>query len=384
MSLAGARLVRYLLDIGAVDTASVVDGELMVSDSTRRHLNHKVRLRSPAGCFVKQARADQALSQSTLHREAMCYWLAGNDPHFAALAPLLPRYVAYDRARQTLVLELLPGAENLSELQQRLGRVPVETAAGLGLALGRAQAGVRDPGPQQPGVYVFPRTVPWVLNIHALISSQVDRLSSANAHLLAIIRQYPEFPAALEALRAGWRNERLIHGDMKWDNCLVLDRGELAHGTPSQPLRLRVIDWELADFGDGLWDVGGIFHSFLCCWLMSMPPHDEASVDQLLGSARHPIEGMQPAMHAFWHAYLEGAGLASADSAPLLMRSMQYAAARMIQTAYEALSYAPSITPATLRLLQVSLNILTRPGDALADLLDLPAMGRPAGAGLRS
>lgn len=41
-------------------------------------------------------------------------------------------------------------------------------------------------------------------------------------------------------------------------------------------------------------------------------------------------------------------------------------------------------TPATLRLLQVSLNILTRPDDALADLLDLPAMGRPAGAEPRS
>src|SRR5213076_3215200 len=106
-------------------------------------------------------------------------------------------------------------------------------------------------------------------------------------HLLAIVRQYPEFPSALEALRTGWRSERLIHGDMKWDNCLVLGSGGPGQG-PSPPLPLRVIDWELADFGDGLWDVGGIFHSFLCSWLMSMPPHDQARAELLVGSARYP------------------------------------------------------------------------------------------------
>ena len=368
MNLRAVKLVRYLLDIGAVDPAWVVDGDLMVSDSTRRHLNHKVRLGEHGGCFVKQARADQPLSQSTLHREAMCYWLAANDPHFAGLAPLLPRYLAYDPTQQALVLELLPEAENLTELHQRLGRFPTDVAHAVGFALGRSQAAVHDPGAQARGMHVFPRTLPWVLNIHALLATQFDRLSAGNAHLLGIVRQYPEFPAALEALRAGWQPTSLIHGDMKWDNCLVLGGAE-----PDAAASLRIVDWELADFGDGLWDAGAIVHSCLCSWLMSMPPHDEARADELVGAARYPIESMQPALHAYWRAYLDGRGIAWPGSGPLLVRCVQYAAARMIQTAYEAMSYAPSVTPATLRVLQVSLNILSRPHEALHDLLGFAA-----------
>jgi hypothetical protein len=114
---------------------------------------------------------------------------------------------------------------------------------------------------------------------------------------------------------------------------------------------------------------------------MSMPPHDEARVESLVGAARHPIDAMQPAMRAFWQAYLEGRGIVPADRGPALLRCVQYAAARMIQTAYEALSYAPSMTPSTLRLLQVSLNILVRPRDALGDLLGLDPPAEPPATG---
>jgi hypothetical protein len=164
---------------------------------------------------------------------------------------------------------------------------------------------------------------------------------------------------------------------MKWDNCLV---SAVAAGLPA-PSTLRIVDWELADFGDGLWDAGAVFHSFLCAWLMSMPPHDEARAESLVGAARHPIDAMQPAMRAFWQGYLDGRGIATADSGAALLRCTQYAAARMIQTAYEALSYAPSVTPSTLRLLQVSLNILTRPRDALRDLLCLVVAAGPRATG---
>ena len=55
----------------------------------------------------------------------------------------------------------------------------------------------------------------------------------------------------------------------------------------------------------------------------------------------------------------------------MLMRSVKYGAARMIQTAYEAMQYSAQISPSALALLQVSLNILKEPKRAATQLLGL-------------
>lgn len=366
MNLVAQSLVRYLLDIGAIDHSSVVDGDLIITDSTRRHRNFKVQQARAPGCFVKQVQAGQAQADVSLHREAVCYWLVATDPHFAALRPLLPCYRSYDGAQQALVIELLPQSENITEHHQRLGRFPIQVATLLGRELGRAHRDVSDPGPQATGMQVFPRAVPWILSIHTVAAAQFDRLSAANAQILGIVRQYPEFQSTLDALRAQWTIGGLIHGDMKWDNCLVFGKS----GEPGT-LDLKIIDWELADFGDLAWDVGAIFQSYLSFWILSMPQHDEASSEKLIEQAKYPLDAMQPAIHAFWRSYVDARQLASPSESAMLQRCVQYAAARMIQTAYEHMSYAPKVSMSTVRLLQVSINVLTRPAEAIRDLLGM-------------
>lgn len=364
------KLVRYLLDTGLIDAASVVDGKLLINDSTRRHRNFKVAVRGAPGCFVKQVQAGQAMADQSLHREAVCYWLVANDPRFGALRALLPAFRGYDGSHQTLVLELLPEAENITEYHQRLGHFPVDVAALLGTELGRAHMGVgadlAHRGTPGTGLDVFPRAVPWILSIHTMLATQFERLSSANAQILDIVRQYPEFQSTLDALRAAWHVNGLIHGDMKWDNCLVTSG-------PQDPARRRlyIVDWELADFGDVCWDVGAIFQSYLSTWILSMPQHDEVRAELLLAQAKSPLDAMQPAIAAFWQSYLAVRDASPEAAAALLTRCVQYAAARMIQTAYEHMSYAPAVTASTLRMLQVSINVLIRPADAIRDLLGL-------------
>jgi hypothetical protein len=354
MPLASRKLVQYLLDIGAVDVEAVVGGDLMVVDCTRRHRNHKILRRGGAGCFVKQARPDQPLSDQSLHREAVCGWLVREDERFAALRPLLPQWRAYDATRRLLVTELLPESENLAERHARLGGFPAETATMLGQALGRAHAGVSLPPAGAPGTEVFPRALPWVLTMHTLADSQFERMSGGHAQILGLVRRHAEFPAALESLRQGWRHDGLIHGDMKFENCLVLTGGEP---------QLRIVDWELADFGDTLWDVGGVLQAYLNTWVLSMPEFDEADAERLMRHAQHPLEALQPAMQAFWQAYVALRPEAELDPC------VQYAAARMIQTVYEHMAQASQLTRGGLRMLQLSMNMLTRPNDAIRDLL---------------
>jgi hypothetical protein len=80
---------------------------------------------------------------------------------------------------------------------------------------------------------------------------------------------------------------------------------------------------------------------------------------------------MQPAIRSFWDAYLYTVQPDNQKAEELLERSMKYAAARMIQTAYEILNFSSQLTPNTLCMLQVSLNILKDPSEAIEHLLDL-------------
>ena len=136
-------------------------------------------------------------------------------------------------------------------------------------------------------------------------------------------------------------------------------------------MNLRLIDWELADFGDACWDAGAVFQSYLSFWVFSMQPVAGVPAEQLVSSAQYPLEKMQPAIRAFWKTYTEERGLAGEAAREALERSVSYSAARMVQTAYEYMFYAPQITASALYLLQLSLNILKSPKEATASLLAL-------------
>lgn len=375
MILTPANLAHYLMARGLVTPASVVDGDFTVIDMSRRNHNLQVARRESPGLFVKQVGDWDPLSAETMRREATCYWLAGNDPDFAALAAMMPRYHLYDPARQVLVLEMVRDGESLGEFHRRLGRFPAGMAARLGTLLGtyhRDAGGRRRDLPQDT---VFPRSVPWVLSIHFHNPSHFGPVSAGVRQLLGVVGQYPEFHAALDELRGEWRFDALIHGDMKWENCVVPrvdDEAEAAEG-------LRIVDWELADIGDGCWDVGAVFQAYLTYWILTMRiPPEQVSPERLPALAEFPLDRMQPAIGAFWDAYVRTRGAHGAEAAALLRKSVRYGAARMIQTAWEYLTYSPQMTANALCLLQVSINILTRPDEAIEHLLGI---GVGAGAG---
>lgn len=364
MFLSPQNLVHFLLDPALVTAASVVDGDFAVVETSRRNRNFKV-LRGPhPGLFVKQAQDWEPYSLETLRREAACYRLAASDPDFAALATLLPRLYHFDPVRHVLVLELLPEGESLGEHHRRLGAFPLEVSAALGRLLGGYHRHAGTSAREAARDAVFPRALPWVLSILENNPSHYGPVSPACHELLAILGEHPEFRGALEEVRAGWRRDALVHGDMKWENCMVLPPA--ADGA----VRIKVIDWELADFGDACWDVGSLFQSYLSAWVFSIrdtgvPP------ERLPETAEIPLERMQPAMRAFWSAYAGTLGTGAAESAERLRRSMLLGAARMIQTAWEYAAQAPSLAPTVICLLQVSMNVLLRPDDAVAQLLGI-------------
>jgi len=362
MILTANTLAYYLLERGLVKAETAIDGDLVIVDSTSRNRNFKVICKHQPGYFVKQAQQSDPQLIGFLQREASCYWRAVTDSSFNSLAALVPKYHLYDSARHILVVELLPEGENLAEYHRRLKTFPLHISARLGELLGRYHS-IRLSPSETASTTPFPRTVPWILSAHQLGAPPIQAISGANAHILSIINRYTDFHTYLDALRKQWQFDDFIHGDMKWENCMVYAQDER--------MEVKIIDWETADFGDGCWDVGAIFQAYLTFWIMSVPIQGDMSPDQFLGLAPYPIERMQPAIRAFWLAYVEYRRLTEGEQREALIRSTGYAAARMLQTAYEYMYHSPQVTLNALSLLQVSLNMLTDTPGAVKELLNL-------------
>lgn len=347
MILTTRNLPTYLLLRGLISHDSLVDGDLTITDASHRNRAFRVRRGAQPGYFVKQVRQWDAASIGYWESEAACYQrLSGN--------AIVPEHYATDFESRVLVLSLISDGETLSEYHRRFPAASVVVGRHQGntlSALHRTTQGAQEPG-----------KVPWILSVHESDPAWFDSLSPANARLLQIVQGYPEYCTLLTELRKEWQPSCLIHGDVKWDNFLI-------RNTESPEPQLYLVDWEMAVFGDPCWDVGAVLQAYLNFWIYSMPFHETTHPNELVTRAQRPLEQLWPAIHGFWEAYSEGMGLDSPTSRAMLTRSARYAAGRMIQSAYEMMNTWQQMPPTGAAMLQTSFNILTRPADAVRDLL---------------
>ncbi|MGH7212528.1 MAG: hypothetical protein ACREF1_13835, partial [Acetobacteraceae bacterium] len=136
-------------------------------------------------------------------------------------------------------------------------------------------------------------------------------------------------------------------------------------------LDFRIVDWEMADFGDAGWDVGAVLQSFLAMWILSMPIASGLPPEAYIGMAAQPLEAMRPVLSAFWQAYAATRGFTAEQARRELERCMRFGAARLVWAAIEQRLYAPQLDVAAAALLQVSLNVLQDPPRAVQELLNV-------------
>jgi Ser/Thr protein kinase RdoA (MazF antagonist) len=336
----------------------VVEGDLVVIDSSRRNRNFQVVSETGRSYLLKQGIGPGGAM--TIVREAAALRFLQSDPHARGVGRYLPPLQGYDARRGVLTLGLLRQAESLREHQTRRGRFPVRLATQLGDALGRLhQVPI-------PGNAEMARGPAWILSLHRPWVSVFRDVSAANLQLIMRLQGDAGFCRLLDELREGWIEDALIHGDIKADNLVVF-----AHDGARRRTRLAVVDWEGAGRGDACWDVGSVFSDYLATWLSSMPITGESPPDHFMELARYPLDDLQPAIRAFWRAYTRRRGFAGAVATQHLMRSVRYGAARLVQNCYEQMQMATHFTGIDLCLLQLSLNILQRPLEASVHLLGI-------------
>jgi hypothetical protein len=363
-------IVPYLIEQGLVSVDAIVEGDLEVVDAGRRNQNLKVIRRRGPSYLIKQPGEGERGTLATLRVEAAFYRHCHRDPGVDEMRGLLPRLHNCDDDRGTLTIELIDGRP----LWGRYGLVPSaefvsEFAAPLGDAIGTMHHAFREPSARatewMSGLYAGP---PWFFGMHRPTPGILAALSLANVHVLRVVQRSAPIISALDELSAEWSPDTLIHNDLKGDNVLVTGEG-------SQP-RVRLVDWEMLQFGDAAWDVGCLFRDFLGYWLLSVPLTSDLTSEQMLERCTWPISLLHPAARAFWQAYRTSARLDADASGAFLVRSLRYAAARLAQGAYELSLTQQQAPNLAMAMLQLAANILTDPREASLHLFGIPTPWR--------
>jgi hypothetical protein len=320
-----------------------------VSGSPSRNRNFSA---SPAGggagFFLKQLRVMAPESVLMMQREATVYWLSRNDPDFASLAGLIPPFVLFDGTLKVLVLGLVPGCRNLLRHQEALGDFPVPLGESLGRTLATLHGQVGREMRKAPPRAAFPLEVPGIFTAHRS-GPLVRWLGPGQMRLVDQVRAHPILAPALDRLATTWSFDVFTHGDLKFENCVV------SAGA------VRIVDWELADFGDPCWDAGCIVQAYLYVCLHPFLPRRGERLRERLGHTGARSEAMHAALSGFWRHSGSPGGLE---------RVMGCAAARLIQMALEVMHGQGEPPPAALSLLEIGEEILGNPLEA-AHLLGL-------------
>ena len=339
----------YLLSLGLVKPSDVVDGNLRVVDSSRRNRVFLATTSAGPTFVVKQAGARTAATLA--HEAAVLELLAGGD-----FAERVPAVVAHDSGAARVVLRTPGGARDWNE-HHAAGRFSPVAARTLGRTLAELHALPVD------GVEPLPAGVDrmWALSLPEPSRDLLLDLSAGALDLVGRVQASSGLCARLDELREMPEDDALVHGDLRWDNCLAVPRSGSRRRT-----RIVLVDWELSGRGPAGFDVATVLAEYLRVWVGSIPIVEAADPARLMPWAGHPLRDMRPAVDALWAAYRLANPLH-----PPLRRLIELTAVCLLQTAVEQAQGLQAVSAHVMTLVQLADNLLRNPAGAAAHLLGL-------------
>ncbi|MEN3281017.1 MAG: hypothetical protein V7607_2157 [Solirubrobacteraceae bacterium] len=343
-------VAQLLLNLRLVDPRAVGEEDLTIIDASRRNTVFVATTRVGPAYVVKQVRSSQPAALA--HEAAILRVLTRH----SELAEQVPTVVHHDPAAALLVLRTAGGGQDWSA-HHEAGVFPLLPARALGHALSdlhRLPADIVDGLPCDVNLM-------WALSLPEPRYELLLDLSSGAQEVVARLQARSWLCARLDQLRESLSNDGVVHGDLRWDNCLAV-----AAPASERRTRLILVDWELAGLGAVAFDVGTVFAEYLRAWLGSIPILDGGNSARLRDHAAQRLRRMQPAVQAFWAAYR----LARTPT-PTLRLATEFAAVRLVQTAVERAQGLAAATTHVLALVQLADAMLRHPDDAASNLLGL-------------
>jgi aminoglycoside phosphotransferase (APT) family kinase protein len=334
----------FLINIGLLNIRSLIEGPIAIRSHSQRNRGFSVTWANGQGYYVKQHRPDAGPweKRSSVAHEAEVLQRLNENPGLQDCVPTL-RY--YDAHRQALVVDWLIAVRDVYKVAIGALGPDLQVANHLGQTLAQLHRGLSNVDCGD-----LPGQVPWVIRLDRLYPLAGEDQSWGQARLVALVQSQKECMAALGVLADTWPRMQLIHGDMKWQNCLL--QGE----------HCVFIDWEMADRGDPMWDVAGLCQSWLKHWMDRQPRM--ASGSDAVAQAAQDFIPYQQALAQLWRSYRFA-------QEPSSERLMALCGARLLQTLYEDLADETNLSTTHILLLQLARNLLVAPQQAAQQWLEV-------------
>ncbi len=348
----------YLHKRQLLNEDAAINGNYMVHPIKTRNDNMKILMTPKDSLFIKQLDMDK-VSTSLFNREVLTYQLFKNYSDFSAIAAHTTALLDYDDENNVIVMALVPNSKNLSEHYMLQKTFDLNIAEQQAKIIADCHIKINE----KVDTTKYPKALPWVLQINQHKAEDFFVNNTFSANILSLIKGNDLLINTLTRLAKSWQFTHLIHGDIKWINFLITQEGN--------EIQQKLIDWELADIGDPVWDVAGLVQSYISTWLLGFDnanPFSEALPEHFKS---FDIKQMQPSAKAFLYKYMALKKFEPAEEAAFLIKTIELSAARILQTSVEGITYHSKIEANNMRCIQVAFNILKDPKYALSELFNI-------------
>lgn len=352
MFLTAPSIPSWLIHRGLLTPASIVDADFAVEELNFHNRGFRVYRPADKPLYVKQLREVTRSNVLCLEREAAFGTALSNLASAQWLSSRVPKILDYDVRHHAITVQLIPSTRNLLDRMEEEVSIPNSVAEGIGAFIGSFNSPECDRLMSAVSEQHYPGIPPWILSFH--FDQGDGSLSPANQQLLNLLQQDEVITSGLNQLRVDWHAESLMHGDLKWNNVLIREGDNLPDW--------YVIDWEMLDQGDPLWDLATMVQCWWHYWILSTPPEQLTDLDNLLAVRRPAFEETRPSLNSLWSGFQKATGMSDADLADTRRIVDRFAAARILQTVYELLHTHEMITPSAQLMIDLSRRVFEGPG----------------------
>lgn len=329
MRLTQKNITFYLLDKGFLDPKYFLTGDYTLTTTMSRNSIFKIQHEKDNGLFIKQLVQQDPTNTYLMQKDATSHYLIHKSGLYKETAKYIPSYYGYDPNHHILITEYFKGTKNIHEEAFRTQTISESNARKMAQILATFHFDIRDQIDQDESLQFFYGDLPWILKIANLEDPNTQRM--IHNGVIAEVHKNKDLVKRIEEVVTLWERTSLIHGDIKWVNFIV---------TPEDN-EVKLIDWEIADLGDPLWDVAGAMQSYFSSWLLT---YDRKYTEYIKTPNTEflSFESILPVVRIFWEEYAKCKKFSKQERNKKLIITLKFMVMRMIQTAFEN---NPSTTP---------------------------------------
>lgn len=300
------RVVTYLAQVGVLDKQKTLDTGVTVQDVSRRNQNFRVQYGDQTGLLVKQGGApSNPLVFDSLEVESEVLKELNTLEFYEPLRPFIPKLAHRDASAGILATELISPGTSLTKFHLNGGQIqfPPEVAESIGGVLAifhRCSAEALRQGHRAGRIRV-------PIGLGSLASTDKAWAGPGMRTLFESACEGMNTLAKARELVKRWPSgAEISHGDIRLDNFL-LTSGESQLG----PLNLRLIDWEIAAPGDGMWDLACLLTDYIRFWMLCGQAKQAKTLEEYIEKAPFQLSAIRPFAQALIAMYFRHRSYAS-------------------------------------------------------------------------